>query len=410
MLPKHLVIINERLSYLEKIVIVYLALRSARKGLHMVSNKKIYLSSPAMGGGEMKYIEKAFETNWIAPLGANVDDFEKVLSSYVGSGAALALASGTSAIHLGLKALGVGEGDYVFCSDLTFAASCNPIRYEKATPVFIDCEPESWNMSPVALEKAFEEYTPKAVVVVHLYGQPANIEKIKEICDSHGVPILEDAAESLGATVNGRQTGTFGKVGIYSFNGNKIITTSGGGMLVSDDRALVDKARFWSTQSRDAAPHYQHSELGYNYRLSNVCAGIGLGQMEVLDSRIARKIEIRRVYEEAFQGIDSIQLNPVDVHGQGNHWLTCMTLASDSTASVSDILSSLAEQNIEARPVWKPMSLQPYYEDCPAFSHRDDGECEGWLLFDRGLCLPSDVNMTREDQLLVVDIVKKALS
>lgn len=372
----------------------------------MNSKKRIFLSSPAMGGGEKKYIDKAFETNWIAPLGANVDEFEAVVSSYVGSNAALALNSGTSAIHLGLKALGVGEGDYVFCSDLTFAASCNPIKYEKATPVFIDCEPGSWNMSPVALEKAFESYAPKAVVVVHLYGQPANITAIRDICDAHGVPILEDAAESLGATVDGRHTGTFGKVGVYSFNGNKIITTSGGGMLVSDDQEIVNKARFWSTQSRDAAPHYQHSELGYNYRLSNICAGIGLGQMEVIDEHISRKREIRKAYEVAFADIGAIDFNPADVYGCGNHWLTCITIDPISGISPTCVLAALSERNIEARPIWKPMSLQPYYESCPAFSHGDGGCFEGWSIFEHGLCLPSDVNMAGEDQRLVIDIVR----
>lgn len=357
----------------------------------------------------MKYIEEAFSTNWIAPLGANVDAFEEAIASYVGSAASLALGSGTSAIHLGLKALGVGEGDFVFCSDLTFAASCNPIMYEKATPVFIDCEPGSWNMSPIALEKAFEEYSPKAAVVVHLYGQPANMAKIKEICDSHGVPILEDAAESLGASIGGKQTGTLGRVGIYSFNGNKIITTSGGGMMVSDDQALVDKARFWSTQSRDAAPYYQHSELGYNYRLSNICAGIGLGQMEVLDSHITRKIEIRKRYEEALGDIDSISFNPADVYGSGNHWLTCVLLDRSSNVAPPDILAALAEENIEARPIWKPMTLQPYYEKSPSFAHGHGGEYEGWKIFERGLCLPSDVNMTEDEQIRVIRVIRKVL-
>lgn len=376
------------------------------KKRQMSSKKRIYLSSPAMGGGEMGYIERAFDTNWIAPLGANVDEFEEKLSAYVGCNAALALGSGTSAIHLGLKALGVGEGDYVFCSDLTFAASCNPIKYEKATPVFIDCEPESWNMSPAALEKAFEKYSPKAVVVVHLYGQPANMNEIKKICDAHGVPILEDAAESLGATVGGRHTGTIGKMGIYSFNGNKIITTSGGGMLVSNDKPLVDKARFWSTQARDAAPHYQHSELGYNYRLSNICAGIGLGQMEVLDDHIAAKKRIRKAYEEAFADIEGISFNPADVHGEGNHWLTCISVNPNSGVSPQDILAELAEENIEARPIWKPMSLQPYYENCPVFAHGGDGKCDGWSIFENGLCLPCDVNMSEEEQRRVIDVVR----
>lgn len=371
--------------------------------------KRIYLSSPAMGGEELKYVNEAFDTNWIAPLGANVDNFEKVMSDYLDCSSALALNSGTSALHLGLKALGVGEGDVVFCSDLTFAASCNPICYEKAKPVFIDCEPESWNMSPLALERALAKYTPKAVVVVHLYGEPANILQIKEICDHHGVPILEDAAESLGAHVNGKMTGTFGYMGAFSFNGNKIITTSGGGMLVSDRKELVEKARFWSTQSRDAAPHYQHSELGYNYRLSNVCAGIGLGQMEVLDDHISRKREIRRVYESAFGELEGISLNPADVYGFGNHWLTCMVLDEALEMAPERLLSALAEENIEGRPVWKPMSLQPFYQNCDVFSHDGSDICSGWGVFDRGLCLPSDINMTADDQERVVDVLLSVL-
>lgn len=371
-------------------------------------DRRILLSSPAMGGGERKYIDRAFETNWIAPLGSNVDEFEEGIAAYAGVEAALALASGTAALHLGLKALGVSDGDIVFCSDLTFAASCNPIRYERATPVFIDCEPESWNMSPKALERAFESYSPKAVVVVHLYGEPANITEIKAICDAHNVPLLEDAAESLGATVEGKQTGSFGEMGVYSFNGNKIITTSGGGMLMSDNKALIDKARFWSTQARDAAPHYQHSELGYNYRLSNICAGIGLGQMEVLNDHIAEKGRIRDRYAEDFADIPALSLNPANVHGRGNHWLTCAFIDPASGVTPSEVLRRLSESNIEGRPIWKPMSLQPYYESYPVFAHTDGCECEGWSIFERGLCLPSDVNMTEEDQARVTGLVRDA--
>lgn len=363
-----------------------------------------------MGGGERKYVERAFATNWIAPLGANVDEFEDAVARYVGTGAALALNSGTAALHLGLKALGVQRGDVVFCSDLTFAASCNPICYEGAMPVFVDCEPESWNMSPAALERAFEDYEPKAVVVVHLYGEPADMKAIKELCDAHGVPILEDAAESLGATVGGRHTGTVGVLGAYSFNGNKIITTSGGGMLVSDEAALVEKARFWSTQARDKALHYQHSELGYNYRLSNVCAGIGLGQMEVLEDHIAQKRAIRDAYAAAFSGNDQVSLNPVDVHGIGNRWLTCLSVDPQSGVTPLDVIEALAKENIESRPVWKPMSLQPYYGKCPVYAHAGSGRCEGWGIFEYGLCLPSDVNMSEEDQMRVASIVNGCFS
>lgn len=376
----------------------------------MSDSKRIFLSSPAMGGQEQDYIKRAFDTNWIAPLGSNVDDFERKIAEYVGCNAALALCSGTSAIHLGLKALGVQKGDIVFCSDLTFAASCNPIRYEHALPVFIDCEPGSWNMSPKALERALEMYSPKAVIVVHLYGEPANILEMKAICDEHGVPILEDAAESLGSTVEGRQTGTFGKVGAYSFNGNKIITTSGGGMLVSDDVSLVEKARFWATQARDKAPYYQHSDLGYNYRLSNICAGIGLGQMEVLDEHIVKKHAIREAYAAAFEGIAALSLNPVDVYGRGNRWLTCISIDPSSSISPVNVLDALAKNDIEARPIWKPMSLQPYYAEYPVFSHGGGEQCEGWSIFEQGLCLPSDINMTDRDQARVIDIVADLFS
>lgn len=376
----------------------------------MSESKRVFLSSPSMGGGEQKYIAKAFDTNWIAPLGANVDEFEDVVARYVGASSALALNSGTAALHLGLKALGVQRGDIVFCSDLTFAASCNPICYEGATPVFIDCEPESWNMSPAALERAFEDHDPKAVVVVHLYGEPANMAAIKELCDARGVPVLEDAAESLGATVGGRHTGTVGMLGVYSFNGNKIITTSGGGMLVSDEGVLIDKARFWSTQARDKALHYQHSELGYNYRLSNVCAGIGLGQMEVLEDHIARKRDIRDAYAAAFAGNGQVALNPVDVYGLGNRWLTCLSVDPQSGVAPLDVIEALAKENIESRPIWKPMSLQPYYEKCPAYSHDGGERFVGWRIFEHGLCLPSDINMSEEDLGRVVDVVSRLFS
>ena len=265
--------------------------------------KRIYLSSPHMSseGYEQKYVKEAFDTNWIAPLGENVNKFEEELARYVGSKNAAALSAGTAAIHMALKALGVKKDDIVFCSSLTFSATANPIIYQNATPVFIDSEKETWNMDPKALEKAFEKYpNPKAVIVVHLYGTPAKIEEIKEICDKHNVPLVEDAAESLGATYNRKQTGTFGKYGVYSFNGNKIITTSGGGMLVSDDEEGIAKVRFWSTQSREKARHYEHKEIGYNYRMSNIVAGIGRGQLKVLDKRIEQKTNIYNNYKEGF--------------------------------------------------------------------------------------------------------------
>ena len=274
-------------------------------------SEKIYLASPHMSdeGYEKQYVKEAFDTNWIAPLGENVNKFEEELSKYVGSKNAAALSSGTAAIHMAFKALDVKKGDIVFCPSLTFSATANPIIYQNATPVFIDSEKDTWNMDPKALEKAFEKYpNPKAVIVVYLYGTPAKIDEIKEICDKHNVPLVEDSAESLGSTYKGKQTGTFGKYGIYSFNGNKIITTSGGGMIVSDDAERIAKIRFWSTQSREKERHYEHKEIGYNYRMSNICAGIGRGQLKVIDKRIAKKTEIYNTYKEGFKDIPEIEM------------------------------------------------------------------------------------------------------
>ena len=368
--------------------------------------ERIYLASPHMGGTEQKYVQEAFDTNWIAPLGPHVDGFEHTLADYVGSKAAAALSCGTAAIHLALKAIGIKQGDVVFCSSLTFAASCNPIMYEKATPVFIDSEPESWNMSPVALEKAFEKHSPKAVVVVNLYGQSADMDKIMEICDRHGVPVIEDAAESLGATYKGKMSGTFGKFGIYSFNGNKIITTSGGGMLVSEDEEAIKKARFWATQARDNARHYQHTEYGYNYRMSNVCAGIGRGQMEVLDERINKKKEIYSIYKEAFKDIDAIEMMPICEYGESNYWLSCMTLKEESRVRPLDIMVTLEGHNIESRPIWKPMHMQPVFEECEFFNHYENGMSAGEDIFNRGVCLPSDTKMTMEQIEKVISLIK----
>ena len=286
-----------------------------------MAEKKIYLSSPTMHGEEQKFVKEAFDTNWVAPLGPNVNAFEKELADYVGISHASALSAGTAAIHLALKILGVGEGDVVFVPTLTFSATCNPIVYEKAVPVFIDSEEDTWNMDPAALRLAFEKYpNPKAVIVVHLYGTPAKLDEIMAICEEHHVPLIEDAAESLGSTYRGKHTGTFGKIGIYSFNGNKIITTSGGGMLVSSDEEITKKATFLATQARDAARHYQHSQIGYNYRMSNVTAGIGRGQMLHLEEHKARKKEIYRQYEEAFRDIPEITLNPLNKDGDANCW------------------------------------------------------------------------------------------
>lgn len=376
-----------------------------------MENKRIYLASPHMGGMEQKFVQEAFDTNWVAPLGPNVNNFEKEVAEYVGAKDAAALVSGTSAIHLGLKALGIKSGDRVFCTSLTFAASCNPIIYESGEPVFIDSEPESWNMSPIALEKAFikakeENKMPIAVIVVHLYGQSADMDKIMAICEKYNTPIIEDAAESLGATYKGKQTGTFGKFGIFSFNGNKIITTSGGGMLVSDDSEKIAKARFWSTQARDNARHYEHTELGYNYRMSNITAGIGRGQLRVLDERITQKKHIFERYIEAFNNIEDIEMMPICEYGEPNYWLSCMTLKEGSKVKPLDIILALEEMNIESRPIWKPMNIQPYYSEFNFFNHNDEGISVGEDIFNRGVCLPSDTKMSEEEIDKVINIIK----
>lgn len=375
-------------------------------------NKRIYLASPHMGGLEEVFVKEAFDTNWIAPLGANVDGFEKELSEYVGSKTGAALASGTAAIHMALKAVGVEKGDKVFCSSLTFAASCNPIIYEGGIPIFIDSEPESHNMSPVALEKAFKVYEekgeiPKAVIVVNLYGQSADMDKIIEICKKYNTPIIEDAAESLGATYKGKHSGTFGDYGIYSFNGNKIITTSGGGMLVSNNEEGIAKVRFWSTQARDKARHYEHTELGYNYRMSNIVAGIGRGQLRVLEDRIAKKKEIFETYKEAFKDIEDIEMMPVCEYGEPNYWLTTITLNENSKVKPLDIILALEKENIESRPIWKPMHIQPYYKEYDFYSHNDEEEMSvSEDIFNRGVCLPSDTKMTDKEQERVIEIIK----
>ena len=376
-----------------------------------MENKRIYLASPHMGGMEQEFVKEAFDTNWVAPLGPNVNNFEKEIAEYVGVKSAAALVSGTSAIHLALKAIGIKNGDRVFCTSLTFAASCNPIMYEKGEPVFIDSEPESWNMSSIALEKAFikakeENKMPIAVIVVHLYGQSADMDKIMEICNRYNTPIIEDAAESLGATYKGKQTGTFGKFGVFSFNGNKIITTSGGGMLVSDDVEKIEKARFWSTQARENARHYEHTELGYNYRMSNITAGIGRGQLRVLDERITQKKHIFERYTEAFKDIKEIEMMPICEYGNPNYWLSCITLKEESKIKPLDIILALEESNIESRPIWKPMHIQPYYSKFEFFNHNEDGISVSEDIFERGLCLPSDTKMTKEEIDKVINIIK----
>ena len=375
--------------------------------------KRIYLASPHMGGLEEAFVKEAFDTNWIAPLGANVDGFERELAEYVGIKNGAALSSGTAAIHMALKAIGVKRGDKVFCSSLTFAASCNPIVYEGAIPVFIDSEPESQNMSPIALEKAFKDFEkkgemPKAVIVVNLYGQSADMDKILEICNRYNVPVIEDAAESLGATYKGKHSGTFGEYGIYSFNGNKIITTSGGGMLVSNNEEGINKVRFWSTQAREKARHYEHKELGYNYRMSNIVAGIGRGQLRVLEDRVAKKKEIFERYKEGFKDIEDIEMMPVCEYGEPNYWLTTITLKENSRVKPLDIILALEKENIESRPIWKPMHMQPYYEKCDFYSHKEEGEISiSEDIFNRGVCLPSDTKMTKEEQERVINIIKE---
>lgn len=372
-----------------------------------MGRKRIYLSSPTMHGEEQKYVQEAFDTNWVAPLGPNVNAFEKEVAAYTGCGHAAALSSGTAAIHMALKLLGIKRGDVVFVSDLTFSASCNPIVYENGTPVFIDAEPDTWNMSPEALQRAFEKYPhPKAVICVHLYGTPAKLQEIMEICRKHQTPLIEDAAESLGSTYQGKHTGTFGKYGIYSFNGNKIITTSGGGMFVSDAEEDAARVTFFATQSRDPARHYQHSEIGYNYRMSNVTAGIGRGQLIHLEEHIARKKEIYRQYQEAFAQIPEITMNPMNPEGDANCWLSGMIIEESCGVTPDMVMDALEEINVESRPIWKPMHLQPVFAKEDFFPHYEDGRSVGEPVFARGLCLPSDIKNTDEDMELIIQTVK----
>jgi dTDP-4-amino-4,6-dideoxygalactose transaminase len=366
--------------------------------------KRIWLSAPAMCGKEIEFINQAFKENWIAPLGPNVNAFEDEMCKYTGAKNAVAMTTGTSAIHMALKYLGVGDDDIVFCSSLTFAASCNPIMYQNSMPVFIDSEPESWNMSPVALQKAFNKYPkPKAVIAVNLYGQSTDMEKILEICNKYNVPIIEDAAESLGAAYKNKKSGTFGRFGVFSFNGNKIITTSGGGMLICPDEISKKKILKWITQSRDEARHYEHSELGYNYRMSNICAGIGRGQLTALDERVKQKKAIYYRYKEAFSEIKAIEMMPICDYGEPNYWLSCFTIKKGCKVNPTDIIIELEKENIESRPIWKPMHLQPFYKKYDYFTHDSDVSAD---IFNRGICLPSDVNMTNDDVQKITNIVR----
>ena len=370
--------------------------------------ERIYMASPTMHGEEQKFVQEAFDTNWIAPLGKNVNEFEKELAAYVGSKDAAALSAGSAALHLALKAAGVKAGDIVFCQDLTFSATANPIAYEKAIPVFIDSDYETWNMSPEALERAFEKYPDvKAVMPVHLYGLPANMDRIMEICKKHGVPVIEDAAESLGSLYHGQATGTFGDYGIFSFNGNKIITTSGGGMLVCNlpeeqAKERIAKVRFWATQAREKARHYEHKEIGYNYRMSNIVAGIGRGQLKVIEERIEQKRHIFAYYQEHLGDLEGLSFMPLHENERANCWLSVIQLAPDCKVRPLDMIVALEKEDIETRPVWKPMHMQPVFADC---DYIDNGKV-GESLFENGVCLPSDTKMTDEDLKRICTIIR----
>ncbi|CAH0194691.1 Putative pyridoxal phosphate-dependent aminotransferase EpsN [Peribacillus sp. Bi96] len=376
--------------------------------------KRIYLSPPHMSGIEQMYVNEAFESNWVAPLGPNVKALEEEFAKYAGTKGALAVSSGTAAIHLALQVLGVTTGDTVFCSSLTFIASANPIVYQGAEPVFIDSEPDTWNMSARALERALEDARkkqkiPKVVILVHLFGQSAKVDEIMNICRKYKVALIEDAAESLGSTYKGKQTGSFGDIGIYSMNGNKIITTSGGGMLVSNQGGFLDKALYLSTQARDPTIHYQHSSIGYNYRLSNILAGIGRAQLEVLDERVKARREIFDRYKKSLENIPGITFMPELKGTMGNRWLTALTIDDKVTGVRNlDVINALEAGNIESRPVWKPLHLQPVFKDAAIFTESDDKNISN-MLFEQGLCLPSGSGMTIEDQERVVAIVKEVL-
>lgn len=377
-------------------------------------SQRVWLSSPHLGEDELAFVDEAFKSNWIAPLGPNVDGFERELAAHVGVGHAAAVSSGTAALHLGLILLGVQPGDTVFCSSLTFVGSCNPILYCGAQPVFIDAEPASWNMSPIALERAFDAARragrlPRCVILVNLYGQSADMDALLPICERYSVPVLEDAAESLGAYYRGRSSGTFGRIGVYSFNGNKIITTSGGGMLVADDADLVARARRLSTQARDPAPHYEHSEVGFNYRMSNVLAGIGRGQLRVLPQRVGQRRRVFERYRQALADLPDVQWMPEPEGFQSTRWLSCFTMSGAHAATrCRAVIRHLERHSIEARPVWKPMHLQPLFANAPYFSHGVGNDVSS-RLFRRGLCLPSGSNTSEEQQDRVITHLRRAL-
>ena len=371
---------------------------------------KIWLSSPHMGGGEMKYVQEAFDQNWVAPLGKNVDEFENAIQEFIEEDKFVAaLSSGTAALHLALIQLGVGYGDEVICQSFTFSASANPIKYLGANPVFVDSDPINWNMSPFFLEEAIKDRIsknkkPKAVIIVHLYGMPALMDEITAICSKYEIPLIEDSAEALGSTYKNKKCGTFGDFAILSFNGNKIITTSGGGALVGPTKETKEKTIFLSTQARDNAPHYQHSEIGYNYRLSNICAGIGRGQMEVLPDRIQKRRAVNDFYKDVFSNIDAVNLfSEASSDFFSNHWLSSITIDKKVTTRTNqELMAAFAEENIETRPLWKPMHLQPVFNDCQYF-----GETVSEELFTAGLCLPSGSNITNDDKNRIYEVISK---
>lgn len=398
---------------------------------------KVWLSSPTMHGDELKYITEAYETNWMSTVGENINEIEKQISQKVRCKYAVALSSGTATLHLAVKLAGVKPGDHVFCSDMTFGATVNPVVYEGGIPIFIDTEYDTWNMDPVALEKAFEMYPDvKVVVLVHLYGTPAKIDEIKEICQKHNAIIIEDAAESLGATYKGMQTGTFGSYNAISFNGNKIITGSSGGMFLTDDLEAANKVRKWSTQSRENAPWYQHEEVGYNYRMSNVIAGVVRGQIPYLEEHIAKKKAIYERYKEGLKDLP-VKMNPYDEkNSEPNFWLSCMIIDQEAMcrqvrgeneplyisepgkSCPTEILETLARYNAEGRPIWKPMHMQPIYRMNPFITREGNGRARtnayiegtasdiGMDIFNRGLCLPSDNKMTEKEQDQIIEIIK----
>ncbi len=377
-----------------------------------MSAEKIWLSSPHMGGAEFEFVREAFDTNWISPVGPHITAFEKELGNYTGNSHVAALSSGTAAIHLALIILGVEQGDEVICSTFTFSGSCNPIAYQKAVPVFVDSEADSWNMDPALLEEAINDRIkktnrkPKAIVLVHLYGMPARVEEIMSIARKYEIPVIEDAAEGLGSTYQGKALGTFGDFGIFSFNGNKIITTSGGGALASENAEWIQKARFLSTQARETAAHYEHKEIGFNYRLSNICAGIGRGQLKVLDQRIKERRANYEFYKSALKAVKGISFNEEPAGYFSNRWLSTILINPDNQAFTRETIRlDLDRHNIESRPLWKPMHAQPVFKSAPAYVNGISDR-----LFRDGLCLPSGSNLTQNQREKVVEVLLKSIS